>query len=98
MTVRHLYSLHLKLQCVWIVVFLATLLIGLDIGLGIGVLFSLFIIVFQTILPYSPSLGETRAWHYPPEEKLADENFDEEELKVIIMTKNLGVSMTTFVL
>ena len=64
--------------------FFATLLIGLDIGLGIGVLFSLFVIVMRTILPYSPSLGETRAWHYPPDEKLDDDEFDEEELRVII--------------
>ena len=70
-------------QFVWIVVFFATLLIGLDIGLGIGVLFSLFVVVLRTILPYSPSLGETRAWHYPPDEKLDDDEFDEEELRVI---------------
>ena len=69
-------------QFVWLVVFFATLLIGLDIGLGIGVIFSLFVVVLRTILPYSPSLGETRAWHYPPDEKLEDDDFDEEDLKV----------------
>lgn len=77
-----MYAMLIFEQFVWIVVFLSTLLIGLDIGLGIGVLFSLFVVVLRTILPYSPSLGETRAWHYPPEEKLEDDEFDEEDLKV----------------
>ena len=36
----------------------------------------------MTILPYSPSLGETRAWHYPPDEKLDDDEFDVEDLRV----------------
>ena len=76
------FNPFLPCQFVWIVVFLATLLIGLDIGLAIGVLFSLFVVVVRTILPYSPSLGETRAWHYPPDEKLEDDEFDEEDLKV----------------
>ena len=58
------------------------LLTGLDIGLAIGVLFSLLVIVIRTILPYSPSLGETRAWYYPPDEKLDDEEFDVEDLRV----------------
>ncbi len=67
----------------WIVVFFATLFIGLDLGLGLGVLFSLLVIIIRTILPYSPELGEAGAWHYPPEQKLADdEDFDAEELKV----------------
>ena len=69
-------------QSVWIVVFTSTLVIGLDIGLGLGVIFSLLVIVIRTILPYSPSLGETRAWHYPPDEKLDDEEFDVEDLRV----------------
>ena len=64
--------------------FVATLVIGLDLGLGLGVLFSLLVIIVRTILPYSPQLGETGAWYYPPEEKLADDDFDEEELKVCI--------------
>ena len=70
------------MQLIWLVVFFSTLLIGLDIGLGVGVLFSLLVIVVRTILPYSRELGEAEAWHYPPEEKLADENFDEGELQV----------------
>ena len=57
-------------------------MIGLDVGLAIGVIFSLLVIIVRTILPYSPSLGETRAWHYPPDEKLDDDEFDEEDLRV----------------
>ncbi len=64
----------------WLVVFASTLLIGLDIGLGVGVAFSLLVVVVKTILPFSPQLGETRAWQYLPNQ--LDENFDEEELKV----------------
>ena len=66
----------------WIAVFTSTLLIGLDVGLAIGVIFSLLVIIVRTILPYSPSLGETRAWHYPPDEKLDDDEFDVEDLRV----------------
>ena len=66
----------------WLVVFVATLSIGLDIGLGVGVLFSLLVVVLRTLLPFSPELGEARAWHYPPGAGLDDENFDEEDLKV----------------
>ena len=69
-------------QSVWIAVFGSTLVIGLDVGLAVGVIFSLLVIIIRTILPYSPSLGETRAWHYPPNEKLDDDEFDEEDLKV----------------
>ena len=39
-------------QSVWIVAFASTLLIGLDIGLALGVIFSLLVIVIRTILPY----------------------------------------------
>ena len=66
----------------WIAVFVSTLVIGLDIGLAIGVIFSLFIIIVRTILPYSPSLGETRAWRYPTDDNLDDDEFDVEDLKV----------------
>ena len=38
------------MQLVWIVVFLATMLLGVDIGLGVGVGFSLLVIVVRTIL------------------------------------------------
>ena len=38
------------LQLVWIVVFLATMLLGVDIGLGVGVGFSLLVIIIRTIL------------------------------------------------
>ena len=69
-------------QGVWIAVFGSTLIIGLDVGLAVGVIYSLLVIIVRTILPYSPSLGETRAWHYPPDEKLDDDEFDVEDLNV----------------
>ena len=28
--------------------------------------------------------GEAKAWHYPPEAKFADEDFDEEDLRVCV--------------
>ena len=37
-------------QAVWLVVFTGTLVIGLDIGLGIGIIFSLLTIIIRTIL------------------------------------------------
>ena len=49
---------------------------------GVGVLFSLLVVVVRTILPFSPELGETRAWHYPPDEKLKEEEYDAEDFKV----------------
>ena len=66
----------------------STLLIGLDIGLAIGVIFNLLVIIVRTILPYSPSLGETRAWHYPPDEKLDYDEFDVEDLRVGVEREN----------
>ena len=39
-------------------------------------------------MPYSPSLGETRAWHYPPDEKLDDDEFDVEDLRVGVEREN----------
>ena len=44
--------------------------------------FSLVVVVVKTVLPFSPQLGEARAWQYLPNQ--LDENFDEEELKVSI--------------
>lgn len=41
---------HSILQFVWIVVFLATVLLGVDLGLGVGVAFSLAVIIIRTIL------------------------------------------------
>ena len=29
--------------------------------------------------------GEAKAWHYPPEVKFADEDFDEEDLRVRVL-------------
>ena len=50
--------------------------------LAVGIIFSLLVIIVRTILPYSPSLGETKTWHYPPDKKLDDDDFDEEDLRV----------------
>ena len=38
------------LQLVWLVVFTSTVLLGVDLGLGVGVAFSLLVIVIRTIL------------------------------------------------
>ena len=40
----------LSLQLIWVVVFLATVFLGVDLGLGVGVAFSLFVIIYRTIL------------------------------------------------
>ncbi len=37
-------------QTTWLVVFLATVLLGVDLGLGVGVGYSLFCLVLRTIL------------------------------------------------
>jgi MFS superfamily sulfate permease-like transporter len=58
------YKLSLQDMLIWLVVFFSTLLIGLDIGLGIGVLFSLVLVMFRTVLPYSPALGEPSLLHH----------------------------------
>ena len=65
-------------------------MIGLDVGLAVGVIYSLLVIIVRTILPYSLSLGETRAWHYPPNEKLDDDEFDEEDLKMREREREIG--------
>ena len=51
--VSEVYGKHccsVLLQLVWVVVFVCTLLIGLDIGLLIGVTFSLLQVIIFTIL------------------------------------------------
>ena len=53
-------------------------------GLGIGVGFSLLVVIVRTVLPFSPALGAAVAWHFPPEEKFVDEEFDVEDLRVCI--------------
>ena len=73
------------LQLVWLVAFGTTLLIGLDVGLGIGVIFSILVVIFKTVLPFSPEIGEAKAWHYLPQ-PCKDENFDHDELKVILLS------------
>ncbi|XP_065900969.1 prestin-like isoform X2 [Dysidea avara] len=52
---------------VWVVVFVCTLFIGLDIGLLIGVTFSMLQIIMFTILPHSPSLGVIDMWQLDKE-------------------------------
>ena len=42
--------LFVLLQLVWIVVFLATVFLGADTGLGVGIEFSLFLIIIRIIL------------------------------------------------
>ena len=37
-------------QMVWIVVFIATVLLGVDVGLVIGIEFSLFLIIMRLVL------------------------------------------------
>jgi high affinity sulfate transporter 1 len=48
--------------CIWIVVFTATFIIGLDIGLLCGVVFSLGFVVVYTILPSSGQIGVAEQW------------------------------------
>ena len=47
---QYFVLLFLSPQLIWLVVFVATVLLGIDYGLGVGVGFSLFIIVFRIIL------------------------------------------------
>jgi uncharacterized Tic20 family protein len=43
---------------IWIVAFIGTVLLGVDIGLGVGIVFSLGVLVFRTVLPTSNQLGK----------------------------------------
>ncbi|KAJ7316883.1 hypothetical protein JRQ81_003045 [Phrynocephalus forsythii] len=43
---------------VWLVTFVATLLLNLDIGLGVAVVFSLLTVIFRTQMPHYSILGE----------------------------------------
>lgn len=45
---------------VWVVVFVATVLLGVDLGLGVGVGFSLAVVIIKTILPQSSLLGRAK--------------------------------------
>ena len=46
----YLYGVCFPVQLVWIFVFLATVLLGVDLGLLAGVLFSLSMVLLQIIL------------------------------------------------
>ena len=37
-------------QFIWIVVFLATVFLGVDIGLGVGVGFAMLLVVIRTVM------------------------------------------------
>jgi high affinity sulfate transporter 1 len=60
---RHTWS-YFKLSfsdfLIWVVVFLATVFLGVDLGLGVGVAFSLLVIIFRIVLPYSSVLGQAK--------------------------------------
>ncbi|XP_072845670.2 solute carrier family 26 member 6 isoform X2 [Pogona vitticeps] len=43
---------------IWIVTFVATILLNLDIGLGVAVVFSLLTVIFRTQMPHYSILGE----------------------------------------
>ena len=48
-----MFGFHINfilLQFIWLVVFIATVLLGVDLGLGIGVAFSLAVILFKIVL------------------------------------------------
>jgi hypothetical protein len=55
--IRKYFKLSKPDMMVWFVSFGATVLLGIDIGLGIAVAFSLFMIIGRIILPPSASLG-----------------------------------------
>ncbi|CAI8015476.1 Solute carrier family 26 member 6 [Geodia barretti] len=61
--VKHIWTYY-KLSpydvVIWVVVFVATVLLGVDNGLIVGVAGSLFIIVFRVVLPHSSVLGQAR--------------------------------------
>ena len=43
-----LYVIYFVFQAIWIVTFLSTVILDADIGIGIGILFSLFTIALRT--------------------------------------------------
>eukprot|EP00731_Ephydatia_muelleri_P036931 Em0357g2a len=51
------FKLSLPDMLVWLTVFIATVLLGVDLSLVIGICFSFIILVMKTALPYSAILG-----------------------------------------
>ena len=43
------FCLLINVQLIWIVVFLATVFLGVDLGLGVGVGFAMLLIVVRTV-------------------------------------------------
>ncbi|XP_065886960.1 prestin-like isoform X2 [Dysidea avara] len=56
--IRKYYKLCVPDMMVWIVVFIATVLLGVDVGLVIGIEFSLFLIIMRLVLPTTAVLGK----------------------------------------
>ena len=46
----HSVTVFVFKQLIWLVVFFSTVLLGVDIGLGVGVVFSLLVLNIRTIL------------------------------------------------
>eukprot|EP00117_Sycon_ciliatum_P027960 scpid25904/ scgid22590/ Prestin; Solute carrier family 26 member 5 len=57
---RRLWGISLADASVWFVTWLATLLLGVDLGLAVGVGYSLVIVLFRTSRPYYCTLGQAR--------------------------------------
>ena len=43
-------TIFVSKQLIWLVVFFSTVLLGVDVGLGVGVVFSLLVLNIRTIL------------------------------------------------
>jgi sulfate transporter 4 len=56
-TAAYLFRTHLRDFAVWLVAFLATLFLGIELGLAISIGLALLIVIFESAFPHTAMLG-----------------------------------------
>lgn len=56
-TAAYLFRTHLRDFAVWVVAFLSTLFLGIELGLGVAIGLALLIVIFESAFPHTAMLG-----------------------------------------
>lgn len=56
-TAAYLFRTHLRDFAVWMVAFLSTLFLGIELGLGVSIGLALLIVIFESAFPHTAMLG-----------------------------------------
>jgi sulfate transporter 4 len=56
-TAAYLFRTHLRDFAVWMVAFVSTLFLGIELGLGVSIGLALLIVIFESAFPHTAMLG-----------------------------------------